>query len=123
MFCVATDTRACHILDRMAKKLQEKRVNVLMTEKMFGDLEHAQEWLGLRSIPETIRTILSTGLEASKVRANMEKQRNVISTMQETMGQMVDVTLQEMAEAKVEKAGGGISNTTTEGQKRPLNNN
>ena len=107
----------------MAKKLQEKRVNVLMTEKMYVDLEHAQEWLGLRSIPETIRTILSTGLEASKVRANMEKQRNVISHMQETMGQMVDVTLQEMAEKKLENVSGGISNTTTEGQKRPLNNN
>tara|TARA_Y100001934_G_C12156955_1_gene680082 strand:+ start:51 stop:452 length:402 start_codon:yes stop_codon:yes gene_type:complete len=87
----------------------DKRVNLRMTQGMWQEIVEMQEWMKLRTTAECVRLLLAQALEAHKLRANTTHQTNVLESMRDIQGAM----LEEAVNETVKNMGGGISNTPT----------
>ena len=87
----------------------DKRVNLRMTQGMWQEIVDMQEWMKLRTTAECVRLLLAQALEAHKRQANLELQTNVLESMRDIQGAMLEEAVNETAK----NMSGGISNTPT----------
>ncbi len=87
----------------------DKRVNLRVSEGMWQEIVEMQEWLKLRTTAECVRHLLAQALEAHKLRSNAIHQTNVLETMRDIQGGMLEQAVEEMTQNDQR----GTSNTPT----------